>query len=303
MFQRNTPLFFWFVLLLVVGKISASGATGGDVASFVLDDQRMLRPGDVVRFQIMEDRDEGHSLAISEAGEMNLPYLGIRQVSGFTCRRLAESSKLELEELYYKRATVIVGLDTLKVEQKKVFLLGEVTQVGPINLPIGKSITAARAVLEGGGFTAAADRENVKVIRSDSDSTTGRAFVVNMRRVLEDGSASDDIVLQDKDLIIVPRLAESSLKNKVFLMGAVAKEGPMELPENETLTATRAIIISGGFAEFANKRSVKILRETQNGGKDTIILDASDVLDGKMDKDVPLKPNDVILVGKRLINF
>ena len=90
---------------------------------------------------------------------------------------------------------------------------------------------------------------------------------------------------------------------RVYVTGQVRNQGPLAIPPDETFTVSRAIIRAGGFADFANKRRIKLIR--RNGDKaETIIVDLELVIKkGRTDKDPVVEPDDTIIVPERLINF
>jgi protein involved in polysaccharide export with SLBB domain len=93
---------------------------------------------------------------------------------------------------------------------------------------------------------------------------------------------------------------------RVYVLGQVKNPGPIDLSLDETLTAGKAIVRAGGFAEFARETKVKIIRSAgaKNGGKQIFELNVSDILDkGETEKDLALMPDDFIIVPSRLINF
>lgn len=100
-------------------------------------------------------------------------------------------------------------------------------------------------------------------------------------------------------ILAVDKVSEKS-RGKVYVYGAVKGQGPLEIPTDETFTASKAIIRAGGFGDFADKRKIKI---TRKNGQD-LVVDMKDVIErGQTDKDVVLQPDDQIYVPQRLINF
>ena len=80
----------------------------------------------------------------------------------------------------------------------------------------------------------------------------------------------------------------------------------IDVAVNETLTAGKAILRAGGFADFANKKRVKVVRSgaADRTVKETFELNMVDILErGKTEKDLVLQPDDFIIVPSRLINF
>lgn len=96
------------------------------------------------------------------------------------------------------------------------------------------------------------------------------------------------------------------LWGRVYIWGQVRNQGALDIQVNENLTAGKAILRAGGFADFANKKKVKIVRASADakGDAQSFNLDMTEILEGgKIDKDIVLQPNDLIIVPSRLINF
>jgi len=95
-------------------------------------------------------------------------------------------------------------------------------------------------------------------------------------------------------------------RGRVYLVGPVHVPGPQEVPSDEVLTLSKAIMRAGGFTDYADRQHVKV---TRNGGKgegdkQTFTVDVSQVLDkGKTDQDLPLQPGDLVVISERLIRF
>lgn len=99
--------------------------------------------------------------------------------------------------------------------------------------------------------------------------------------------------------------AANRVLGRVYIWGQVRNQGAIEMLVNENLTVGKAILRAGGFADFANKKKVKLVRAADaNGEKKTFELNMVEILEeGKTEKDVALQPEDFILVPSRLINF
>lgn len=108
---------------------------------------------------------------------------------------------------------------------------------------------------------------------------------------------------------VIISLDSASIKSRgrIYLSGQLRYQGPMELPMDESVfTVSRAVMKAGGFAEFANKRKVKIVRKKAPGSSETetFFVDVQEIIEqGHTEKDVALKPEDMIIVSKRMINF
>jgi protein involved in polysaccharide export with SLBB domain len=107
------------------------------------------------------------------------------------------------------------------------------------------------------------------------------------------------------NVILGLETASTRARGRIYLNGPVKQQGVMDLPADEQLTLSRAIMRAGGFSEFANKKNVKVVRKEAATGKDkTFVVDVGRILEkGKTEGDVVLLPEDVVIVSQRLVNF
>ena len=81
---------------------------------------------------------------------------------------------------------------------------------------------------------------------------------------------------------------------KVYVMGAVKKEGPILLLR--PMTVLQALNEAGGFTESAKKKKIYILRNV-DGKLVKLLFDYSEVVKGKnLEQNVPLLIDDTIVV-------
>ena len=95
----------------------------------------------------------------------------------------------------------------------------------------------------------------------------------------------------------------SKVLGKVYVLGPVRTQGPIDIPANETFTAGKAILRAGGFGDFADKKEVKVIRKTPTGNI-TYKLNMVEILEkGKTEGDMTLEPEDFVIVPQRAITF
>lgn len=103
--------------------------------------------------------------------------------------------------------------------------------------------------------------------------------------------------------VIIGLDALAKVLGKVYVWGPVRAQGPIDIPANETFTAGKAILRAGGFGDFANKKEVKVVRKTPTGNV-TLKVNMVEVLEkGKTDQDIPLEPEDFVIVPQRAVNW
>ncbi len=98
----------------------------------------------------------------------------------------------------------------------------------------------------------------------------------------------------------------NKLLGRIYVWGQVRAQGPMDITVNENLTVGKAILRAGGFADFANKKKVILVRATGEDGavRQAFELNMVDILEkGAAEKDMVLQPDDFIIVPSRLISF
>ena len=168
----------------------------------VLDDKKRLGPNDYVSFRVVEDRDnESQHLRINESGELEVPYIGLVQAAGRTCKELAFSVKGLLEREYYYHATVIMAVDHISEKSRgKVYVYGSVKGQGPQEIPPDETYTVSKAIIRAGGFGDFADKKKIKLTRK-----SGETVIVNLKRVIEEGHTDEDVTVGPDDQIYVPQ--------------------------------------------------------------------------------------------------
>jgi protein involved in polysaccharide export with SLBB domain len=181
-----------------------------------LDDKTLLEDGDTISFRVIEDRDDPVQRVVTDTGEVDFPYIGRVKVESKSCHAVAIEVKKLLEIDYYKRATVIVGLDTIIGDDKTkpkdlAWVMGEVRQVGPQELLKQQPMTVSQLVMRAGGFGDFADQRKVKLVHHDDDKGTGQAGdaakdteIIDVKSVLDGKSLADPLV-KPGDYIIVPK--------------------------------------------------------------------------------------------------
>ncbi len=136
--------------------------------------------------------------------------------------------------------------------------------------------TVTRALQTAGGIKATANVRDIQ-IRRITQSGSEQNFKIDLWALLKDGDQKQDLILQDRDVIVVPlasardNLESSALASasfspdriRVSVVGEVTTPGLLELPPNVPLT--RAIIAAGGFNNRADRSTVEFIRLNPDG--------------------------------------
>lgn len=83
----------------------------------------------------------------------------------------------------------------------------------------------------------------------------------------------------------------------VKVMGEVGAPGPVNIPQTMDLTVTQAIRAAGGIKPFGDQSSIKVSRCDKNGKRTVFKVNMKEIGEkGRIDKDLVLKPGDVVYV-------
>jgi protein involved in polysaccharide export with SLBB domain len=134
--------------------------------------------------------------------------------------------------------------------------------------------------------------------RVPAGNKTCRELALEIKAALE-----KDYYYQATVILAVDLMTKS--RGRIYLVGPVRQPGEQEIPSDESLTLSKAIMRAGGFTDYADKQRVRITRKGKTNAPDkTLTVDVGVVMEkGRTDLDVPLEPGDLILVPERLIRF
>jgi polysaccharide export outer membrane protein len=200
------------------------------------------------------------------------------------------------------------------------------TQTGSVNA--GAAVLSSMDVLDNSQTIATGDTISIRILEDRRDALqqvvavtgevqapyvglvhakgkTCRELAFAIKKELEKNFFKNANVVIAIDKINVEdamRMREVDLEFYV-MFGIVARQGKYDLPANEDISISQAILRAGGFAQFANKERVKIIRKTPHGNK-TILVNVDGIMrHGDLDKDVFVRKDDVIIVEEKSVNF
>lgn len=268
-------LFFVFVMASFFLVVPADAASKGD--DFVIGVE------DVLDIRVWENAQLSVVVSVRPDGKVTIPLLGDVKAKGLKPEQLRR--KLEKSLTTFIRTptvTVIVS----KINSFKVYVLGGGTAPKVLTLKSDSTLLQLFARI---GSLARADIEGVFLMRDD------KKVDVDFYNLVVNGDFKLDIPLMPGDMIFIPNSFESRLQ----VVGAVRK--PQTLSYRRGLTIVDAVLLAGGFNQFADPKKVTVLRRgIDEKGKATIeeiVVRFNDIVKkGKVDKNLILLPGDMIIV-------
>ena len=258
----------------------------------------LILPGESIQLFVLEDETFNGLYQVRQGGYVIMPRIGRVQLAGKDLPSAEQAVKGALEATQLRQATVMLERTKGVFDPGSgdvIYLAGEFRTPGPLRLPQGFSPTVVTTILRSGGITEVGDLEKVKVLRLES----GNALVedINVAAVLEGTGLQSDLALNAGDIIVVP-----SYNPIVYITGNVAQPGVLSLYADEELTAYTAILRAGGFARFASKKRVYVIRNMGAGEKKKIPINIKDVMKGEV-PDIVLKGLDIVVVPEKFFSF
>lgn len=169
--------------------------------------------------------------------------------------------------------------------------------------------TVTRAIQLAGGIKPLADIRQIQV-RRFSRSGVEQTIDVDLWKLLKEGDLKQDLILQDRDTVIIPiataitpeeatQLAAASFSPdniQVNVVGEVVRPGTVQVPPNTPLN--QALLAAGGFNQRARRRSVELIRLNPNGSVTRRSISV-DLASGINDENNPtLRKDDIIVVNR-----
>jgi polysaccharide biosynthesis/export protein len=275
-----------------LGISSPKGALAQENGDHVgVDADYRVGPGDVLEVEVYDDPDLSGLVTIQHGGEISFPLLGDVPVNGLTAKEVRETLTRLLAKDYLVDPQVAVRVKEHRSQW--ITLVGEVVRPGKYFLQGSK--TLLELLTEAGGFTPQASGE-VVVSRPDAPEAQERPGSGPVRIFLSPDQppaqqkAALSLQLGNGDIV-------TATSTQFFYVSGEVKN-PGSYPITPGLTVLKAVSVAGGLTRFGSKGKVEILRKVASE-TERIKVDLGDIEGGKK-PDVPLEPEDIIKVGKRV---
>jgi polysaccharide export outer membrane protein len=249
-------------------------------------DEYRVGVGDKLEIVVFGHEDMNKVVEVRGDSTINYPLLGNLPVAG---KSVAEVDD-EITRLLAKDFLVDpqVSVEIREYQSQWVTIIGEVRTPG--RFVLRRDMRLIDLLAEAGGATKEAGMDILVTRRQEGDGAP-QPLVISRDRLMSRNNQDANIVLAHGDIVTI------SEKEAFYIRGEVTKPGSYYL-END-MTILKAISVAGGLTQFANRKSVDLLREGSGGMQKRLKVDLKAIEDGKKG-DIPLLPNDVIIVSRRI---
>jgi polysaccharide export outer membrane protein len=268
---------FYVFLLVVLLAVSRSAYAEG----YVIGEEDMLQ------LSVWGNPELSVHLPVRPDGMISMPLVGDIKAAGSTPQELKKNLEKELVRFV---KTPVVSVMITAINSFKVYIIGEGAtrsqtpgggaSSGQISLRRNTTLLQLLAQL---GSLGDIDMKNAYLLRA------GKRLDVNFEKLIANGDVSQDVTLEPNDVIHLP----AGFSSRVRVTGAVRTPGVF--PYAGGMTALDAVLLAGGFTEFASQNDVIIVRQAGNAVTN-IRVKLKDVMNGNTSKNALLKPGDIVSV-------
>jgi len=162
----------------------------------VVDKEYRLGPGDKLRIEVYKDQQLSQAVQIRPDGKITLPLVGDTDAAGRTPLELRDQLTSALKEYVTNPVVTVIVVEAVA---SQVFVMGEVSRSGPIQLNGPTNVLQALAMA--GGFREFANTKAVKILLPLPDGNV-QTLIFNYRDAVN--GVEKPLMLRSGDTVIVP---------------------------------------------------------------------------------------------------
>ena len=242
--------------------------------------------GDRLEISVFAHDDMSKVAEVRSDGTINYPLIGVLAVAGKTPVEI----DVEITRLLGKDYLVDpqVSVEVHDYQSQWVTIMGEIKQPGRYVLK--RNMRLVDLLAEAGGPTKEAGDEILVTGRQDENGSP-RNRALDLERLLGGDDPAENVLLAHGDIVTLGE------KQVFYIRGEVARPASYFLDKG--MTVLKAISVAGGLSQFANRKGIELLRSGKNGVQEKLTINLKAIEEGKR-QDVPLLPNDTIIVPRRI---
>ena len=239
----------------------------------------LLGSGDLIRISVFEAEELETKVRINSRGYVALPLLEKVYLNGLT----AIDAEEKIEEMYQERFIKDPHVSIFIEEHfsQRITLVGEFKNPGTYDYLSKQRLIDVIAL--GGGLSEKAG-QIVRIRRSHNDKGQPNTQLVDLDRLIERGDIQQNIQINGGDVLFIPEAGV------FFVDGAVRRPGAYTIKHKTVVQ--ESLVEAGGFASYAIKDKIKLVRIADNGERQIIDLD----LRKPESKEMAIRDRDILIV-------
>lgn len=174
-----------------------------------------LRPGDVLRIEVLQDNTLNRTVLVAPDGRVTLPLAGAIQASGRSVEQIMADITSKIASNFAAPPNVYVSLEqlanvpaapsgaALAAPGLTVYVIGEAAKSGKVS--VQKGSTLLQVFSEMGGFSKFAAKKRVQLRRVDKKTDVEAIYKIDFDAIEKGLSTSGNLKIVDGDVILVPQ--------------------------------------------------------------------------------------------------
>lgn len=244
----------------------------GDVLAIAIPGMNVPRPA---------AGEQPQGFRVYSSGKVLLPMVGGVAVAGLTVDEVQERLQ-QVFRPYIKEPVITVEI--LEYKSQPLYLLGKFNKSGVQYLD--RPISLIQGIALGGGLADAANLRGARLVREN------RIVPVDIYELMYNNDLRQNVALRPGDTVYVP----GNEQQNVFVLGAVAKEGPIPMI-NGRLSLPQALSAAGIGRSSYDQSQIRIIRsETPTKGQ-LMVVDLGRIMAGEA-LPLPLQDGDIVYVPR-----
>lgn len=176
----------------------------------------LIRPGDTLRVEILEDPGLNRSVLVSPDGRISMPLAGGLRASGKTVEAVQSELAARLAPNFAATPNVYVSIERIAERASgggggapkapatiDIYVLGEGAKSGKFSVAPGTTVLQLFA--EMGGFSKFAATKRIQLRRTDPKTGEETAYAINYDAIEQGTSKMGATTLMKGDVIVIPQ--------------------------------------------------------------------------------------------------
>lgn len=221
---------------------------------------------------------------VYSSGKVLLPMVGGVKVAGLTVDEVQE--KLQQVFRPFIKEPVIT-IEILEYKSQPLYLLGKFNQSGVQYLD--RPISLIQGIALGGGLADAANLRGARLVREN------RIVPVDIYELMYNNDLRQNVALLPGDTVYIP----GNEQQNVFVLGAVAKEGPIPMI-NGRLSLPQALSAAGVGKSSYDQSRIRIIRSQSPTKGQLMVVDLGRIMAGEA-LPLALQDGDIVYVPRSAV--
>ncbi len=215
----------------------------------------IIGPSDQIAVSVYGVQEFNGELTVSPEGTVSIPNVGQVKLAGLTIEAATQKLKTVMGNsvyAYLKTGGAKISVTLSKIRTIRVTIIGSNR---PGNFNLSSLSTVYNALHVAGGPAEFGSFREIELVRKNQPIKK-----IDLYRFLLNGDQSDNLALQDNDVIRIP-----NYNKRVEVQGQVKRPGIFEILPNEKFK--NILEFASGFTDTAYKASVKVFKRSEKDRK------------------------------------